>query len=160
MPSSSCHGHGYLAPSGGSAPGWPEELAGAPGDVLEVGVPAGERAIGQVGEADVELVAAQALAEAGNIDAGHVVVIADHGPENDGGQPSVPGSPEGEPGDLVQEVAVGRAGPVEDRREPRSVRRHEDVAVEQVAVQHLADLRAGVQPPAERVPGRGEQLGE
>jgi hypothetical protein len=46
--------------------------------------------IGQVGEADVQLITAQAFVEEGNVEAGGVVVPAHHGPEVDGGQARMP----------------------------------------------------------------------
>ena len=57
----------------------------------------------------------------------------------------MPGGPEGEPGDFVEKVAVGGASPVKDRHEPGTVTGHEHVAVQQVGMQHVADLRTGIQ---------------
>ena len=53
--------------------------------------------------------------------------------------------PEGEPGDVVEKVAVGGASPVKDRHQPGTVTGHEHVAVQQVDMQHVADLRTGIQ---------------
>jgi hypothetical protein len=63
-----------MASRGESAGAWPEDLAGALRDGVQVVVPAGERAVGQVREADVQLVAAQALAEGGHVEAGGLVM--------------------------------------------------------------------------------------
>src|SRR5216684_6830634 len=62
--------------------------------------------------------------------------------------------------ELIEAGPVTGAGPAGNRGEPGPVRGHEHVAVEQVAVHHVADLRAGLHQPAERALPRGEQLTE
>src|SRR5205807_2481812 len=62
------------------------------------------------------------------------------------------------PGDLVEEVPGHRASPVEDRLEASGVVRNEDVAVEEIRVDQVANRGARREKRAQRSFSRHEDL--
>ena len=77
--------------------------------------------------------------------------------EVDRGKPGMPRRPEREPRDLVDEVAVGEATPIEHGLEARPIFGHEDVAVDQVEVEYVAQVRAGAEEILDGVLAGDEQ---
>src|SRR5207344_2950085 len=74
----------------------------------------------------------------------HRVVVENCAPNIGRGEAGIPGRPEHEPSDVVEEVAVGEASPVEDSLEARAVSSYENVAVDEVEVEHVLEVRARV----------------
>jgi hypothetical protein len=99
-----------------------EDLGETAGGGGEIGLVSGPQVPAQVGEADVQFVA----------------VVAG------GGDPRVPRGPESAPGGVEEEVAAHRALPGEHRLDPAGVGAHQHVAVQQVAVDQVATLGAGI----------------
>ena len=90
----------------------------------------------------MEFIASEALGEVLHLETNRCVVVLDDAAKFDGLQRGIPRCPEGEPSNFIQEVAGDRTAPVEDGLEPGGIRSDEDVAVEEVPMQKVADLRA------------------
>ncbi len=123
-----------------------EDLGEPPGGSREIGLVAGPQVPAQVGEADVQLVAVVA---GGGVAEGAGAGPHLGGPEQagqrvGGGDPRVPRSPETAPGGVEEEVAAYRALPGEHGLDPAGVRAHQHVGVQQVAVDQVPALRAGI----------------
>src|SRR5207302_1606582 len=58
------------------------------------------------------------------------------------GHPWMPRTPEAQPGNLVEKVTPGQATPVKDGLDLASARIDEDVAVDEVEMQHVPQLGA------------------
>jgi hypothetical protein len=90
----------------------------------------------------VRLVAPQALLEVGDLESDRSVVALGFAPEIDPVPRRIPRPPVQEPRQVVQEVAVDRAAPIDDRADAIAGNQH--VVVEEVAVEQVALLGAGV----------------
>jgi hypothetical protein len=79
-----------------------------------------------------------------------------------GGDPRVERRPEAAPGGIEEEVPAHRALPGEHRLDPAGVRAHQHIAVQQIAVDQVPALRAGVRqcphPPGDRRRKSGQLL--
>src|SRR5439155_18511214 len=112
------------------------------GASVEIVFTSGERRVGKVFEADLELIAGETLVEVLHREADRLVVVFDDAAKVDGAERGIPGFPEGQPRDFVQEVPGQRASPIEDGREPRGVVSDEDVAVEEIAMENVTNFGA------------------
>jgi hypothetical protein len=116
-----------------------------------------------MGEADVQLVA---VAPGGGVAAGaglgpHARAPEQPGQQIGGGDSRVERRPEAAPGGVEQEVPAHRALPGEHRLDPTGIGTDQHVAVQEIAVDQVPALRAGVRqcphPPGDRR-GKGGQL--
>src|SRR3954447_4418613 len=106
----------------------------------------GPDALPQVGEADLQLVAVVAY---GGVDEGARVgpygwVLEQSRQRVDGGDPRVEHRPpDTAPGGVVEEVPAQRTLPGKHRSDPATVRTHQHVGVQEIAVDEIAALGAG-----------------
>src|SRR5207248_6069857 len=100
--------------------------------------PPAEGAVRHVRDADAQLVAREALAEVRHVETDAVVMRARLGGEVDLAPRGVPGPVEDELRDVVQEVPVDRAAPIQDRGDPIAL--HEHIAVHQIVVDEVTRL--------------------
>src|SRR5438034_10645760 len=87
--------------SSSSVRGGLEKPEGAAGDGAQIVFPSGERCVGDVLEADLDLVAGKPLVEVLHFEADCLVMICDDAPEVEGGERGIPWFPEGEPRDFI-----------------------------------------------------------
>src|SRR4051794_35619812 len=86
-------------------------------------------------QADVGLAAGQSFLEVGHVETYRYVVAGSLLSEIDPAPGRVPGRPELEPGEVIEEIAVHRATPIEDRAD--ALIRDQDIEIEQVAMDEM-----------------------
>jgi hypothetical protein len=123
-----------------------EDLGETPGRSGEISLVPGPYVPAQMGEADVQLVAVvtgRGVAEGAGLGP-HARGPEQPGQRIGGGDPRVPRRPETAPGGVEEEVAAHRALPGEHRLDPAGVRTHQHVAMQEITVDQVPALRAGI----------------